>query len=148
LIKLRRIGRQSIHQCLDGIMPRDPIPDDIRRFILTSIVSVPFLEAMLLFHNDPVRTWTARHIAGRLYISEQHASELLQQLLASGVVEPVDPTATSFRYGSTGNELRDLISRLADVYGKQLVEVTQLIHSKAGTQAQHVADAFRFRRDQ
>ena len=34
-------------------MYRDIIPDTIRRFILTSINSVPYLEAMLLLRSAP-----------------------------------------------------------------------------------------------
>ena len=32
-------------------MPREPIPEDLRRFILTSIPSVPFVEAMLIYRD-------------------------------------------------------------------------------------------------
>lgn len=130
------------------IMPRDLISDDIRRFILTSVVSVPYLEAMLLLRNDSQRTWDANGVAGRLYISEQRAVELLQQLVASGTIRLIDPDEMAYRYSPVSEELRDLISRLAAIYGKELIAVTQLIHSRPGTQAQHFADAFRFRKDQ
>ena len=32
-------------------MPREPIPEELRRFILTSVPTVPFLEALLLFRE-------------------------------------------------------------------------------------------------
>lgn len=38
-------------------MAREPIPDDIQRFILMTVTSVPYLEAMLLLHNEPMRKW-------------------------------------------------------------------------------------------
>jgi hypothetical protein len=101
---------------------------------------------MLLLRDDPQRTWDAKSVAGRLYISEQHAAELLQQLVASGTAR-VNDASGACSYSPESEKLRDLISRLAEVYGQQLVAVTQMIHSKVGTQAQHFADAFRIRRD-
>ena len=38
---------------------RSAIPDDVRRFILTSVPSVPYLEAMLLLRGEPQAAWDA-----------------------------------------------------------------------------------------
>ena len=40
-----------------------------------------------------------------------------------------------------------MIERLAHFYRTQLVDVTDLIHSKTGRMAQQFADAFKLRRD-
>lgn len=56
------------------------IPDDVRRFVLTSIPSVPFLEAALLFHRSPQTERTHIEVAHSLYLPEQKAAELLQAL--------------------------------------------------------------------
>ena len=32
-------------------MAREPIPEELRRFILTSVPSVPFVEALLVFRG-------------------------------------------------------------------------------------------------
>jgi hypothetical protein len=40
-----------------------------------------------------------------------------------------------------------MVTRLADVYAKNLTEVTNIIHSKTDRRAQQFADAFRWRRD-
>jgi hypothetical protein len=65
-------------------MTREPIPEDVRRFILTSITSVPYLEAMLLLRNEPARSWDHGSVAQRLYISEKAAAEPLSDLCAAG----------------------------------------------------------------
>lgn len=49
-------------------MAREPIPEDVRRFILTSIISVPYLEALLLLRNAPNQWWESATVAQRLYI--------------------------------------------------------------------------------
>ena len=39
-------------------MDNAAIPEDIRRFVLTSIPSVPFLEALLLMRAAPEQPWS------------------------------------------------------------------------------------------
>ncbi len=41
----------------------EPIPEDLRRLILTAIPSVPYLEAMLLLRMAPERQWDTREVA-------------------------------------------------------------------------------------
>ena len=69
---------------------RAPIPDDLRRFILTSIPSVPYLEAVLLLHGDAHVLWDAPELAQRLYIPQTRASELLGQLAEAGFTVPAE----------------------------------------------------------
>ena len=56
------------------------IPDDLRRFILTSVPSVPYLEAILLLQRERGAGWTAPLLARRLYLPESRAVELLGHL--------------------------------------------------------------------
>ena len=42
------------------------IPEDVRRFVLTSIPSVPFLEALLLMRANPAQGWSRDTLARRL----------------------------------------------------------------------------------
>lgn len=44
-------------------MPRESIPEELRRFILTSDPSVPFVEALLIFRNDPQAALDASFVA-------------------------------------------------------------------------------------
>ena len=128
-------------------MNREPIPEDVRRFILTSITSVPHLEALLLLRSAPQQSWDGQTVAQRLYISEKAAKELLADLCAAGFLIVTERAPSLYRYHPHSDELREMINRLADAYAKNLVEVTNLIHSKTGRKAQQFADAFKWRKD-
>lgn len=124
------------------------IPEDIRRFILTNIASVPSLEAMLLLRSEPERSWDSARLAERLYLSEKVAAQLLEELRSTGVLVLVTDSTSWYRYQPASPELRQLIDRLAGVYAKNLVEVTALIHSNTGSIVQRFADAFKWRKDE
>jgi hypothetical protein len=128
-------------------MYRDLIPDTIRRFILTSINSVPYLEAMLLLRSAPDQWWDGKKVAQRLYMPEKAAEALLDELHAAGILAVADDGSRSYRYSPTTDELRQIIDELADTYARHLVEVTHLIHSKTSKKAQQFADAFKLRKD-
>ena len=128
-------------------MAGEPIPEDVRRFILTSISSVPYLEALLLLRSTPNQAWESMTVAQRLYIGEKAAIELLVELTAAGFIIVVESETALYRYHPRSKELRQMIDRLAETYAKSLVEVTNIIHSKTGKRAQQFADAFKWRKD-
>lgn len=128
-------------------MYRDLIPDTIRRFILTSINSMPYLEAMLLLRSAPAQWWDGKMVAQRLYMPEKAAEALLDELHAAGVLAAADNEFRSYRYNPATEELQQIIDELADTYARHLVEVTHLIHSKTSKKAQQFADAFKLRKD-
>ena len=124
------------------------IPEDIRRFVLTSIPSVPFLEALLLMRADPARQWRPDTLAQRLYVREKTAETLLADLCAAGMAASCDPPAVDCDcYRPDAEALRARIDQLADFYATHLVEVTHLIHSSLDRKAQQFADAFKWRKD-
>lgn len=136
---------QEIHV---KVMTSTPIPEDLRRFVLTSVPSVPFLEALLLLRADPAQHWSADTLAGRLYTREKIAQGLLDDLCTAGMARRCDaPAPDAYCYAPTSEALRDRIDRLADLYARHLVEVTHLIHSTLDRKAQQFADAFKLRKD-
>jgi Mn-dependent DtxR family transcriptional regulator len=129
-------------------MAPSPIPEDIRRFVLTSIPSVPHLEALLLLRSTEGEFWNDARLAARLYISEKTAHQLMAELCRSGMVEAREQDgAFSYRYQPSFDSLRTTIDTLAELYGRQLVDITHLIHSKLDRKAQQFADAFKWRKD-
>lgn len=129
-------------------MDNAAIPEDLRRFVLTSIPSVPFLEALLLMRADPAQAWSRDSLARRLYVRDKVAEGLLAELCRSGMAAPwPDPTADAYCYRPREDALRERIDGLADLYASHLVEVTHLIHSSLDRKAQHFADAFKWRKD-
>ena len=124
------------------------IPEDVRRFVLTSVPSVPFLEALLLLRVDPACQWDGRTLASRLYIRERVAQDLLDALCTAGMAAPCPaPAQSQVCYAPASALLRARIDALAEVYARQLVDVTHLIHSSLDRKAQQFADAFRLRKD-
>jgi hypothetical protein len=122
----------------------EAIPDEVRRFILTSIPSVPFMEAMLLFKALPGGPVTTRSVAERLYVGEKQAALLAEQLRAARMVEPAGEGA--HRY-APDPALAAVLDRLAHAYVHNLIGVTRIIHSRTERMAQQFADAFKFRKD-
>lgn len=98
-------------------MAPQPIPDDLRRCVLTSIASLPHLEALLLLRSAKNDLWNSTMLAERLYIGDMQALAAAQ------------------------------IDRLAALYGSHLLEVTYLIHSTHERKAHLFADAFKWRKD-
>ena len=123
------------------------LTDELRRFILTSIPSVPYLEAILLLRTEPATRWGAQLVARRLYVGEKQAAELLQSLAAAGIAQLGDPAAGQYRYQPATPELAERLEQLAQAYAANLVGVTGLIHSRIDKRAQQFADAFRLRKD-
>jgi hypothetical protein len=128
-------------------MSRESIPDDVKRFVLTSIPSIPYLETLLLLRSNENRPWSSEDVARRIYISEKAALGLLQELLASGFACTTDADEPQYRYAPTNEDMRELIDRLAQSYSKNLVDVTELVHSKINKRAKQFADAFIWRKD-
>ena len=126
-------------------MTSTELPAELRRFILTSIPSVPYLEAVLLLRADPADAWGAAQLSRRLYVAEASGAELLGLLRASGMAAAAEPPGT-VRYAPRP-ELALLVDQLAAAYAQDLVAVTRLIHSRIDRRAQQFADAFRFRKE-
>jgi hypothetical protein len=127
-------------------MPREPIPEEVRRFVLTSIPSVPFLEALLVYREARGEALAPTQVGRRLYISERAAAEVIEQLVASRFVQPAGDPAVGHRFDPEP-EAAAMIERVAGSYRTHLVEMTALIHTKTGRIAQQFADAFKLRKD-
>ena len=122
------------------------LPDDLRRFVLTSVPSVPYLEAMLQFHRAPQIQRSAVSLSAEIYVSEGTAAALIRQLEASGIVSPVADRAGLFAYAPVDPGLDDRIGCLARAYARDLIGVTHLIHDATQRSAIRFSDAFKFRK--
>lgn len=125
-------------------MEKKTIADDVRRFILTSIPSVPYLEALLLLRAEPGTHWDRDRLARRLYVGEAQAQDLLEAVTQSRIATRMEDG--SFLYAPEA-ELSRALDALADTYSNDLVGVTDLIHSRVEKRAQQFADAFRWKKD-
>jgi hypothetical protein len=124
-------------------MVDEVVPDDVRAFIVRHIDSVAQLEALLLLRANSDEDWEVSRVAARLYTGEKEVAELLARLCADGLLTCTD---TLYRYGGQTPEQRDMIDRLAAVYARHLIPVTNMIHAKP-RRIREFADAFKFRKD-
>lgn len=126
-----------------ALMSRPALPDEIRRFVLTSIPSVPYLEAMLLLRSEPGAVWNAARLARRLYVPESDAQQLLAALQGGGVARLDESNALEY---SPTPELARVIEMLAQCYAQNLMGITELIHARTDRRALQFADAFRLKK--
>jgi hypothetical protein len=124
-----------------------PIPDDVRRFVLTSIPSVPHLEAALLLHGQPGQARSVAEVAARLYVPERSAAELLKGLCAAGILQCTELPEPRYTYSPKDAALVAAMDALARAYADNLVGITTLIHDATQRSAQRFSDAFRLRKD-
>jgi hypothetical protein len=127
-------------------MAESYIPEDVARFVLDNIYSVAHLEALLLLRSNRNCDWSVGAMAARLYISEDQTAQLLVVLHAQGFVEAKGSDPALYHYEPLSSELNRMLERLAEIYAKHLVPVTNLIHSRPKPRIQEFADAFRLRK--
>nr|WP_229428277.1 hypothetical protein [Massilia soli] len=122
------------------------ISEEMQRFVVLAIPSVPYLEAILLLRADPLLAWDAEQVARRLYLNEKAAQTLLDQLYAAGVATVGAGEERRFCYAPQTEHMRSMIDALADIYSRNLIGVSNLIHSTTNSKARQFADAFVFRK--
>lgn len=120
----------------------------MRQFIVRNIDSVAQLEALLLLRANAGQLWQPETVARRLYIQPVTAAALLRGLHERELIMLAQPEPAAYKYGPTTAELVRRVEDLAVAYARQLVTVTNLIHSKASGEIQSFADAFRLRREE
>jgi hypothetical protein len=123
-------------------MTDDPIPADLRDFILRYIDSVAHLEALLLLRANPQVSWDVATTAKRLYTTEQQAGDALDRLCADELLRCEDGI---YRYEEQSVEHKAMVDRLADAHARHLIAITNLIHAKP-RRIREFADAFKFRK--
>ncbi len=127
------------------IMADDLIPDDVRQFIVDKIDSIAELEGLLLLSRNPETEWSSEALAQRLYAGRQQTEEVLAHLYSLGFLA-INESETAYRYQPGSPKLAEMVDRVAEIYSKYLVPVTNLIHSKPQTKVQQFADAFKLRK--
>lgn len=128
-------------------MKGNSIPDDVRRFVLTSVSSIPHLEGLLLLRDNRIPAWNADILAQRLYIGARQATDLLAALHHGGFLEPIEGSPGNYRYQPAHLSLRLIVDQLAQAYREDLIGITNLVHSASSKKVQQFADAFKWRRD-
>jgi hypothetical protein len=123
------------------------IPEDVAKFIIEKIDSVAQMEALLLLRENPQQWWDVATVAKRLYIDGEQAGKILAHMREEELLVTESSQSFAYRYQPGSVVLSDMVDRVAEIYSKHLVPITNLIHSKPKSRVQEFADAFKFRKD-
>ena len=119
------------------------IAPDVRDFIHRHVDSIAQLEALLLLRREKGARWTEQTVGKRLYVSPEMAANLLTRLHSDGFLSNDNGT---FQYQCADTDMEHMVDKVAEIYARQLIPMTNLIHSKA-SRIREFADAFKVRRD-
>lgn len=121
--------------------------EDVYRFILNQIDSVPQMEALLLVWESRPKKWIERELAERLYIDIEVVRNIMQELVRRRLLAVDTQAARQYFYESKSGGLDDLIEAVAATYRRDLVRVSTFIHTKASSAVRDFAKAFKFTKE-
>lgn len=120
--------------------------EEVLQFLLQRFDTVPHLEAALLIWQNQSTRWTAEFLAGRIYVSTAAARGVLETLNQQGFLRRTDPH--EYMYEPAWDAQASMLPRIADLYRRQLVRVTKLIHTKGSSSVREFARAFQIKKEQ
>ena len=119
----------------------------VDRFILAQIDSVPHLEALLLLFNSRPKTWSSEEMARSLYVRNEVASKILDNLLHRKLIVASHEKSDLFFYSSDDEARNAMLQDVDAIYRKEVVRISSMIHSKASAGVRDFARAFRLKKD-
>lgn len=121
--------------------------EEVYRFILHQIDSVPQMEALLLLWESRPKQWPEDEIAKRLYVAPDLARNILQDLVRRRVLAAGAQSPKRYRYESKSEALDHLVEAVVATYRSDLVRVSTFIHTKASSAVRDFAQAFKFTKE-
>jgi len=103
--------------------------NEVRRFIINAVDSIPFLEALLLLFREQ-KEWNADNLGKRLYVNKTKAQNLLTQLESANLIALKDGENLIYQYQQDHDAKDRLIAKVESAYAKNLIEITKMIHDK------------------
>jgi hypothetical protein len=128
-------------------MSKEKAEEEVFRFILDEIETVPHLEALLLLWNSRPKRWGKEELSERLFTREDQLTSLMQDLVRRRLVVAGADVPNQYWYESQSPEMDWLIEAVAATYQHQLVRISTLIHSKAAPAVREFAKAFKFTKE-
>lgn len=116
----------------------------IEQFIQTKIETVDNLRALLLLHSDPQTAWDAATASGRLFLSSEVASRVLEGLAAQGLLKV--SRKRHYCYRRQTQAVTRLVEQLAQLDRERPVSLINLISARPENM-QASAEKFRLRRE-
>ena len=123
-------------------MSEDQLPEGVRDLILRHVHSVVQLEVLLFLRERPREQWDVASVAKRLYAPVGEMAIALAELCKDGFLVR---EGEAYRYAPISDH-QARVDALARAYVRQLIPITNLIHSKPRN-IRAFSDAFKFRKD-
>jgi len=120
---------------------------DAYEFILEEIDTVPQLETLVLLWNSRPVGWTPEELASRLYVPAEQVVNLLKIMVRQGLVAEQSTSPPRYAYLPKSDEQDELMREVDNAYRRDLVRVSNMIHSKASPAVRDFARAFRIRKE-
>jgi hypothetical protein len=125
----------------------EPIPENVRRFIVERINSVEALEILLLLFGQPLEELSAGEVSRKLYTSVQSASARLDELQQAKLLVIIGTEPLRYR-SNPANPEAAVVADLEKVYKERRVSVISFIYSKPSDPLRAFSDAFRLRKEE
>lgn len=122
---------------------KNPQRAEIDRFLLAEIDSIPHLEAILLLWKSRPRHWSIEELSHSLYVPFDRTNAIAHDLERREVIVVEQESCwynPSYRHDW-------MIAEVDRAYRRELVRITNLIHSKASPSVREFARAFRLKKD-
>lgn len=125
------------------------VPDrqQVDRFIVDEIDSVPQLEALLLFWNNRPKIWSSESLARALYVPAEISDDILRHLAQRNLISEVAGMEGEFALNADSEEKEHLLASLDAIYRRELVRISNMIHTKASRAVRDFAQAFRLKKE-
>ena len=134
----------------------------VDRFILNRIDSVPHLEALLLIWRSRTEArkqsattgaeeaagpvWNADRVARRLWITTEVARSVLRDLERNQLISAIAKGDERYCYQSEPERDR-AIEAVETAYARDMIRISNMIHSKGSAAVRDFARAFRLKKD-
>ena len=115
----------------------------VDQFLLDHIDTVPHLEALLLLWNSRPKLWPVESMAKALFLTPQSAKGILDDLARQHLIVA---TSGTYHYEAEPG-LDSTLAFVESAYRRDLIRITQLIHSKPPAALREFARAFRLKKD-
>lgn len=91
--------------------------------------------------------WDPETLAARIYVPPAVGRAILEDFARRGFVRPAAEPPNAYTYDPSWDAERGVVPRVAELYRRQLVQVTKLIHSKGSTSVREFARAFQIKKE-
>jgi predicted ArsR family transcriptional regulator len=127
-------------------MSEEWIRKAVDQFIINEIDSVPHLEALLMLWNTRPQQWPVDEMAKALYVSPDRAQRIMQELAWRGLIA-TQAEPERYSYVPQSEEKDALMGSVNEIYRRELVRISRMIHGKVSSSVREFARAFRFTKE-